>query len=286
MITQPQIPEELFHYCPTNSFHGIISSKQLWLSNLEYSNDPDENLIAFKILDAISKDHKNDAIKNFAKEIIDSNHPMMGYPSTCVFCMSRVPDHLGQWREYADNGFGFMIGISTKYFLDHGLWTLFNPKVSIPLFDKVFLAECIYDPEEQRSIIEILLNDFLVNDFFDKARATGLIKPIIKLYSSVFKHEAYSFEKEWRLICFPYEAAVPNIPKLTYEVYFRSRRQGIVRYVKEHLNKVESPNISIYSITIGPNIFNEEVDVMTFLINKGIQDVLTIQSKINMRDTK
>jgi hypothetical protein len=288
MITSAQIPEELFHYCPTNSFHGIISSKQLWLSNLEYSNDPDENLIAFQILDSISKNNKNDSLKNFAKEIIDSYTPGIEHPSTCVFCMSQVPDHLGQWREYADNGNGYIIGFSPQYFIEKGLWTFFDPRITSPIIDRVLLSKCIYDPEEQRSIIETLLTKYQADHFLGKKNSNpSLLKYYLKLCSSVFKHHAYSFESEWRIICFPFEPVEPEMPeisKVKYEIDFRSRREGMVRYVKQYLDKGKSPNILLSSITIGPNVFNQATDIFTFLYVNGYKNVLTSRSKLKIRD--
>jgi hypothetical protein len=286
MITQPQIPEELFHYCPTNSFHGIISSKQLWLSNLEYSNDPNENQIAFQVLDSISRDHANQALKNYAKKIINTNNPVMDYPSSCVFCMSQQPDDLIQWREYADNGFGYIIGISTKYFLSRGVWEFFNPHITSPLNDQIFLSRCIYKPEEQRSIIEKLLNDFLQDESNNMTLGVDMLKYVIKLFSSIFKHHSYTSEKEWRIICFPAEPAMHGIHNSKYKVLFRSRRQGIVRYVEQNLTDGKSSDIPLSSITIGPNIFNKIIDIITYLRNNGYPDVLTIESKIKMRDVK
>jgi hypothetical protein len=54
MIINSTPNQELFHYCPTESFYGIVTSKTLWLSNSIYANDPNENKIANNISDTSS----------------------------------------------------------------------------------------------------------------------------------------------------------------------------------------------------------------------------------------
>jgi hypothetical protein len=106
MIPNPTPKQELFHYCPTESFFGIISSQALWLSNSEHANDPNENRIALDILTDIAKDSDNRSARHFAKSVLEYEFPPVDDVSSYVFCLSENEDDLNQWREYADYGYG------------------------------------------------------------------------------------------------------------------------------------------------------------------------------------
>jgi hypothetical protein len=36
---EPTSPDTLYHYCPVIGFHGILTSKQLWVSHAHFMND-------------------------------------------------------------------------------------------------------------------------------------------------------------------------------------------------------------------------------------------------------
>lgn len=83
------VPNEvLYHYCPSDSFYGIVSSKALWLSNSEYANDPNENKIGYNILNEIANDSTANEISRFAKIVLEYEFDLIDTMSCYVFCMS------------------------------------------------------------------------------------------------------------------------------------------------------------------------------------------------------
>ncbi len=150
----------MFHYCPTESFHGIVSSKTIWLSNSEYANDPNENRLAYDLLAQISENSTDNIVKQFAKVVLELKFGIIDEMSSYVFCMSENKDDLNQWRVYADKGFGYMLALRPQYFLDNGFWNLLDQGITLPAFDRIYLSKCIYDVALQRHMVEELLRFF------------------------------------------------------------------------------------------------------------------------------
>lgn len=105
----------LYHYCSTNNFVSILSSKCIWLSSLSMSNDSMEGKLVAETIERLAKqqnfdgtsiEHLQKAVK-FIEEICDG----LG------FCLSEEGDLLSQWRGYAADATGFSIGFSKKYLL-------------------------------------------------------------------------------------------------------------------------------------------------------------------------
>ena len=49
------IPEIVYHYCSVDSLYKIVTSKELWLTNLKSSNDPRELLHGKELIDKVPK---------------------------------------------------------------------------------------------------------------------------------------------------------------------------------------------------------------------------------------
>jgi hypothetical protein len=127
-------PKVLYHYCSTESFYGIITNKNIRLSNCIYSNDPNENRIYKNLLISISQKSDNENIRIFAKKVLDNRFEPIDEMCSYIFCLSEKADDLNQWRIYGDHGFGFMIGLRTikLYFLFWITYTCAN----------VFMIQC------------------------------------------------------------------------------------------------------------------------------------------------
>ncbi len=99
----------IYHYCSTQTFHSIVTSKTIRLSALSYSNDRDEGSVLFNICRRrMLKDGMPEKLVDDVVGIIRTlrdNSVMLG------FCCS-IRDRLSQWRGYADDGRGLAIGFS------------------------------------------------------------------------------------------------------------------------------------------------------------------------------
>lgn len=125
-----QMDKFLYHYCSTKKMYGILSSKQLRMSDITKSNDYDEVFMFFPgIIDAMRERYRKDPFQfKFACEYGENAisaflHLIYGYFRTrfdkggvtnFVVCFCEDGDKLSQWRGYADNGKGVSIGFSAQ----------------------------------------------------------------------------------------------------------------------------------------------------------------------------
>lgn len=282
------IPKILYHYCSTESFYGIITSKTIWLSNSIYSNDPNENKISTDILKDISLNSKDKGIGIFAKKVLDFKFKLIDDSAAYVFCMTEREEDLNQWRIYGDNGYGYMIGINTEYFINNKLWTFLDYNAGLPKMDKIYLAKCIYDNKAQSSLVTSLLkavkNLTQINDE-DKIILT---KQYLQLFSSIFKHKSYIEENEWRLICFPISQPQGNDFKVKFDINFKVSRGLITQYIKqEYMSYATFEKPPFKTITLGSNVVNDGFEIMNFIHFQGGNYVHQIPiSNLKIRDKK
>ena len=106
------IPEVLYHYTSTRTFHAIIKNQSVRLSLLNLSNDTMEGKWATRrLLDAcevVGVDMKYWQRIREHLDWIPNSYGALG------LCLSTEEDMLSQWRGYADDGFGFCIGFNTE----------------------------------------------------------------------------------------------------------------------------------------------------------------------------
>jgi hypothetical protein len=288
LVTNSQIPDELFHYCPNGSFYGIISSKTLWLSNSEYANDPNENKIAIDILIDISKDSSDSITKSFANKVLDGGLRFIGQMTAFVFCMSESKDELNQWRIYADNGYGYALGFNPQYFIVNNLWIPFVDIYAFPKIDKIYLSKCIYDYSEQRSIVETLLK------YYASTENPGFINNIVgflihlRFISSIFKHKSYSSENEWRIFCWPLTSFPQPEIDIKHSLFFRSRERLIIQYIKQNfLEGSIGNNYPVKSIVLGSNVRNQISEIRSFLnFTDPAYTSIIMRSKLKIQEIK
>jgi hypothetical protein len=286
-IPMSKPPELLYHYCSTESFYGIITSKNIRLCNCLYSNDPNENMISKHHLESISKESKDENVRDFARKVLDYEFDLIDDNGSYIFCMSEKPDDLNQWRIYGDNGFGFMLGFRTKYFLDNNYWSLLNDKVIFPFPDKIYLCKCIYDFGIQKSIIELFIK-VLITDSKDNEEDKILnLKHVMRYYSAIFKHESYSDEQEWRLICFPITQPSPTKDKIRFNSFFTAKRGLISQFIQmDYMGKSEWGNGPFDSVILGSNVANTAHEIINFTQFQGgyyVDKMMKSELKIRLK---
>jgi hypothetical protein len=264
-IPSSEPPKVLYHYCSTESFYGIITSKNIRLSNCLYSNDPNENRISKNLLISISQNSDDENIRNFAIKALEYKFEIFDDFGSYIFCLSEKSDDLNQWRIYGDNGFGYMVGLRTEYFLDNKYWSLLDDNVVFPFIDKIYLCKCIYDCKIQRNIIEMWIKSFLMESTISEEQRILNFKNVLQFYSAIFKHDSYSEEKEWRLICFPItQPQSPNI-SVKYKSYFIAKKGLISQFIQmDYMDKSEFGNWPFEIIYLGSNVLNSDMEIMDF----------------------
>jgi hypothetical protein len=277
----------LYHYTNATGLLGIIKNEEIWLTGMSHLNDPSELdyglKIACEIIEAEASGN-HPLAKEVCRRFIAMHAGLKDFLGFFVSSLSKIPDDLGQWRAYGDNGRGFALGLAPH---------LFHP---VKLGDqkpneRTYLTDVVYGRERaeerfrepiMRAIEDIstatpehfkTLED--ANNFC-KDWSTALTISIF-WYALQVKHKAYKQEGETRLIINAERA------ELTPYIDIRSRGSALVPFIRSPM-PVKTPG-SITEIVIGPSAeAGAEDSLRTLLLSLGLSaDIRLWRSDIPYR---
>lgn len=112
----------LFHYCGPDGFDGIAESRSIWLTNLQYANDPRELQLAAVIetlmLELIQDSKTSVGLRATYRSLIPGLQRQRTRSGFHSFSLSLKGDQLPMWQEYTDRGHGFCIAFRATAFND------------------------------------------------------------------------------------------------------------------------------------------------------------------------
>ena len=284
-------PEVLYHYCSVHTFYNIIRNCSIWLSDISKSNDSLElkwikGRCSYYLLrswiDYAKEVQKLDQHGTIDFEEFDRLHKIVNElikneTEKCwVFCLSEKQDDLGQWRGYADDGYGISIGFNTSFF-QHTTDSIEidkNDPVSV-LFDCVSYSE--------KEIESFFYNTCELSSITPQMSSEEVISKLRKavVYSlwgtPFYKNSKFAEEEEWRLVFSILTNELNNgkNPKVEFEKLFPQnkilydftiRGSNLISHI-EFGDKDMRRNIS--EIWIGPKCELTTADIKLFLISKG-----------------
>lgn len=198
------VPETLYHYTSPTGLLGILRSKRLWATNVDFLNDKSEldyacGVIGHTISHFI-EEHSgiSSTLVSFLKEYDIFRDPDSS--SFYIVCFCADGDLLSQWRGYGSAGGGYSIGFDSS---------LIRNVLSKNRGD---LCRVIYDKHEQVHIINELLGKAVrYHSRFSAKDAKGQYQNMTRWCIAatvenisrcvyIFKHPAFREEKEWRLV--------------------------------------------------------------------------------------
>lgn len=210
----------LYHYCSTESFHKIISNKEIWLTSLSLSNDSMEGQLVKHLLGEMAK--KDGLDEEHIKKLQEAAANINVLIDGLGFCLSEKKDILSQWRGYANDASGISIGFSKEY-LELLAASYRGGKVA-----GFALGKVIYEPTDQEQIIQPTydkIKEFINKGAFKPYSHRGLLssksdeqiekenieiseqhhslyKTMLFFINKLFllKSKAFEEEFEWRLI--------------------------------------------------------------------------------------
>jgi len=241
LIVNKQTPDYLYHYTTARGFLGILQSNednyfQMWASDSRYLNDSLEYVGGLKIAEEClnSSQYKLSHLNQQASNLLKVNNGRIA-----VLSMSSKEDLLSQWRAYSENG-GYSIKINTDLFKDIDSHCSNN-----------YLAKCIYSKTELivkiNNCIEWHNKQFTkstincsqeVIDYHLNYCLSGLVGTIRNL-ATLFKHDSFSEESEWR-----YVVTYPQENKFN----IRSANGLLIPYIC-----LKFPEKSIVQVTVAPS---------------------------------
>lgn len=228
----------LYHYTNFYGLSGIVGSKSLWCSKIQYLNDSAELQHGYEILLMASSRLISECP---ALELLADAVEQLSRINVFVASLSEKGDLLSQWRGYA-GGSGVSIAFS---------WEQLQRKAT----DNGYrLVKCIYNDGEKLRIAEEYLREQIdlagpsPSHHFNWTIAAKFLP-----YASMFKDPSFFEEQEWRLVS----------PPMATNILTRPTSSGLVPYtifdlvdatVDHKSNSGEQlTDICISEVKIGPN---------------------------------
>lgn len=206
-MTKEASPDTLYHYCGVNAFHGIITSRTLWLSHARYMNDVDEyNWFHEKVRKYITtlpdggESERYAILEEFVKEL----------SSPYLFCLSSMRDLVTQWETYGQNGEGYAIGFDSQCIrnvLSFGNAAFY-----------AHLCEVDYSESNHDLMAETFVDEFRAIPEQDLSTLDAALSAIhLSVFAKQYKNPAYKQEAEWRIVLTPGTSSLVSSPAV-YDV--------------------------------------------------------------------
>ncbi|HHW34152.1 MAG TPA: DUF2971 domain-containing protein [Paracoccus solventivorans] len=250
-LSNVQKPAHLFHYTSAEGLIGIVTSGCFWLSDSNYLNDTQElkefadyieNVIFnMAVNEGNSLTLKCEDERRYLQEL--GKHARSAWPGIFIASFTEERDLLSQWRAYCRANAGYSIGVPTE--------TLYRSARA----REFWLVPCVYDHREKfiaaREVVEFFLNQLREGKcgVEPSEEIVQSFRLTVTRYGAVFKHRAFSEEKEWRIISSPMWCR-PGVK-------FRAGVNSVIPYVELSFKNelMQDDDISKHLIAVvGPTI--------------------------------
>ena len=274
---QPAGDELVYHYCRSDTFVQIVTSRTMWHTAYYVLNDLMEREWGYSIFEkAIEKfrqeieQTKSENSEQFFGRVVAAVKASYAYSVVMISCYSLDADVLSQWRAYGENGAGFAVGFSPKL-------------VEMPAKQ----LRVLYEEEAQ---IQELLKNIRHTFGYEKSIGFKLDREFVSHWYNIgldlcsYKNPSFREEKEIRFAhlsglspqneIVPF-GAVDEAGKRLSEpipIRFRIRDGAIVPYVVLDLTN-GGKNQPVKEVVLGPKNENSELNVGLFLNTVGMKGV-------------
>jgi hypothetical protein len=251
----PRIGPSIYHYTTLAGAVGIIETKSLWVTKIQYLNDSRELIHAIELVGAAFREFEKSKLTVGALKMLEGLiNGLSGAKNIniCVasFCEDR--DLLSQWRGYAPSAQGIALGFSSRA-LEQRLQKL-----------GWHLYRCVYDPIEQRRILNELLDQYVTHvESTSPDEIAARFNAQFLTIAPILKSPAFKEEREWRIVSLPisfkdevYDARVVGTRLTPYvKLQFELNFEGVYDFVSD--------------VCVGPAVNQfQTVDAMGVLLRK------------------
>lgn len=258
-------PETLYHYTCQRGLLGIIENRELWATQIQFLSDAQEFIYAHRLMQEELEKRRaatdEDVIRGLEGDLKEESE-QIEYLNVCVASFSEQPDLLSQWRGYCPSNGGYAVGFAASTLI---------PDKRYPNFT---LAPCIYDDEQQRVLVNELIDVLASGKPGDRAEVdrlrynpfAGDLSAVLAYFSPIFKHPKFREEEEWRLISRPMACTSAGFA-------YRVGTSMVTPYYKYSLDT--DSEIEISSVWVGPTPHpkSSQTAVQSLLIAKGMHNV-------------
>lgn len=254
-MTQSEMPEILYHYTTWEGLRGIIESKSLWATNINFLNDRNEFRDSLRLL-RNRIEEQDDSTRAVSNERPEPLIEVLSALSKNVYVasFSRNPDQLGQWRGYCTDDSAFSVGFNAGKIREQSKLVR---SVSV-------LGECLYQEQQKIAAIDhIIAEAESPRDEWIKFLA-DLTSGMINV-APLCKDTSFEQEEEWRL-------ALYIVGEDKTHIKFRDGRGVMIPYYEVKLQTGGEP-LPISSVRIGPiaNADEWEISLGILFAQHGIE---------------
>ncbi|HXJ99762.1 MAG TPA: DUF2971 domain-containing protein [Gelidibacter sp.] len=275
---KPKENDLIYHYCDSNAFFAICTNRKLWMNDLHSMNDFMELHWGYSIWEQSA----NTRIEKYGKEFLDEIDEVIHFSGfqglLLANCFSTDKDVLSQWRAYADDGKGYVIGFNAKELLGLPIRAL----------------QVLYDKEQQIKEATATIDAL----YQLKQEDSNEFKTFCNVFGydlSAFKNPAFIEKKEIRLIHLLDFKKSNDFMKLVDKggIYFGEDRKG--EEIKFRIKQdIPTPYIEldfsnnnkinpIKEVVIGPKNEVMKTAIRIFLETIGIEKVEINKSNASYR---
>jgi hypothetical protein len=231
-------PELVYHYTTASGLLGIISTRKLWMTDIEFMNDAAELAYARPIIleslrtlaDEVAttdEDTADDMQAYLLRSAAGELEPSAQNYHVYAVCFCEEGDLLSQWRAYGGEG-GYAIGFRTEWLLE-----------ASASHDSFHFAKVVYGLDNARPHLDAMLNEMAqpVAGFPGSTGNVRLMEHVLPTVPTI-KHPTFAEEQEWRLL-----STGGGVTGLR----FRTGSVGLVPYVE-----VGFPDNAVAQVVVGP----------------------------------
>jgi hypothetical protein len=314
-IAKP-IPDTLWHYTSYRGCQGIIASKKIWATEFRFLNDREEFLYGKALAQSLVEEEPErvgdffpwrDTLRTAVTIAFGASHLHEERIRIMVASFSEEGDQLGQWRAYANDSRGVSIGLdlrSIRLPSISGTTVSFAPcvcklgekrtllKAAFAHSTNIILEwweQTVNAARAQRALRDIRDPQFvqqLVSAHQGEIRATvsraqAILQFDLLRIAPLLKSEAFSEEKEWRLVL-PWSAA-HGLPTF-HPIEFRFTRDALVPYIAFPLDGAsDKALLPLNRLTLGPGSHPSAAFGVDLFLQKEQIRVLAERSKVSYR---
>jgi hypothetical protein len=218
---EPAVPDRLFHYTTQQTFVKIIESKEVWATRMSFLSDATEISLTVNLaLEELDRTIDQSKGSMFPSDVCTSVRDWLARMRDMnffSFSFSETPDLLSQWRGYCAAGTGYSVifdgALLRKIASSQGkrAYALGQTGRS----EGFELVKCVYEQPKQLGQIRMVIAAAVKHtvgsmnlspkpDYADLIDSVGshFAERLLK-HAQSFKHQAFSEEREWRLISPP-----------------------------------------------------------------------------------
>lgn len=275
-----QLPDVLYHYCPSRALPEILQSGVLWLTHQSGLNDLHEAVWAVPFIQDAIQQRKTDITKEFLVAV-GRLFELNALSETYVASFSSDGDVLSQWRAYGMDGDGFAIGFRPSAFPA-------QPRIPITSAvpdHTVGLLKVYYDNE----MLKRTITDILDCQLSAEQDANSIINCSFQLRALAlsFKNPAFREEDEWRVCYSPIITTDPvkrdlQIIGMLRELRFRTNRYGVLPYFQMPFGS-NAREDAIAEIVVGPKNLSSNQLLNMLLLSLGYKNAQVRRSSSSYR---